>query len=120
MERAGAHPCDTERREPRAELAAGLVGEGDRRDLRRLERARGDLAGDAPCDRRRLPGAGAGEDADGAAHGLCRTSLAVVQAVERVHRATVAAGAAGKRAGSVTALVPSDVATQKDEIPGEQ
>ena len=72
-----------------AQLARGLVGEGDGHDPRRLERAGRDLLGDPAGDRRRLAGAGAREDADGAAHGLGRAPLLRVQAVERVHLATV-------------------------------
>ena len=89
VERPRAHARDAERGEPRAQLARGLVGERDRHDLRRLERAGRDLLGDPPGDRRRLAGAGAREDADGAAHGLGRAPLLGVQAVERVHLATV-------------------------------
>ena len=49
-----ATPLDAERREPGLHHAGGLVGEGDREDLARRERARRDLVGDPPRDRRRL------------------------------------------------------------------
>ena len=47
-------PRHAERREPRSQLARRLVGERDRHDLRRRERAGRDLLGDPPGDRRRL------------------------------------------------------------------
>ena len=60
------------------------------------ERTGRDLLRDPPRDRRRLARAGAGEDADRAAHRLGRAPLLGVQAVEDVHRATVAR-ASGER-----------------------
>jgi len=96
VERAGTHAPDAERRQPRAQLARSLVGERHRHDLRRLEGAGCNLLRDAPRDRRRLPGAGPGEDADRAAHRLGGAPLLGVQAVERVHRSTVAAPPGGR------------------------
>ena len=49
-----AHAGHAEPLEPRAHLARRLVGERDREDLRRRERARGDLVRDPVRDRRRL------------------------------------------------------------------
>ncbi len=89
VEGSGADALHPERGEASAQLAGGLVGEGDRHDPRRLERAGRDLLRDPAGDRRRLAGARAREDADGAAHGLGRAPLLRVQAVERVHLATV-------------------------------
>ena len=88
MERPGADALYAETREAAAQLAGGLVGERDRHDPRRLERARGNLLRDPMGDRRRLPGPRPGKDADRAAHGLGRAPLLGVQAVERVHLAT--------------------------------
>ena len=64
------------------------------------ERAGRNLLRDAPRDRRRLPGSGAGEDADRPAHRLGGTPLFGVQAFERVHPSTVTR----PPAGSVTAF----------------
>ena len=91
VEGSGADALHPERGEASAQLARGLVGEGDRHDPRRLECAGRNLLGDPAGDRRRLAGARAREDADGAAHGLGRAPLLRVQAVERVHLATVPA-----------------------------
>ncbi len=104
VKRAGSHALHPERPEPRAQLASGLVGEGHRHDLRRLERTGGDLLRDAPRDRRRLPRACPGEDADRAPHGLGGAPLLGVQAVERVHRGTLAAPPEGGCAASATCL----------------
>ena len=60
------------------------------------KRGRRDLLRDAPGDRRRLAGAGPGEDAHRPAHRLGGTPLLGVQAVERIHLATVPAAAAGE------------------------
>ena len=90
VEGPGPHARDPERREPHPELAPGLVGEGDGHDLGRFECAGRDLTGYAPGDRRRLARPCAGEDADGAAHGLGCAPLLGIQAVERVHGVTVA------------------------------
>ena len=89
VEGSGADALHPERGEACAQLAGGLVGERDGHDPRRLECAGRDLLGDPAGDRRRLAGARAREDADGAAHGLGRAPLLRVQAVERVHLATV-------------------------------
>ena len=86
---------------PRAQLARGLVGERHRHDRVRRERTRRDLLRDAPRDRRRLARPGAGEDADRPAHRLGGAPLLGVQAVERVHRATVPARSAGTLCTSV-------------------
>ena len=100
VERSRPDALHPERGEASAQLARGLVGEGDRHDPRRLERAGRDLLGDPAGDRRRLAGARARKDADGAAHGLGRAPLLRVQAVERVHLATVPRPAAVDRHGS--------------------
>ena len=89
VERSGADALHPERGEASAQLAGGLVGEGDRHDPRRRERAGRDLLRDPARDRRRLARARAREDADRAAHRLGRAPLLRVQAVERVHLATV-------------------------------
>ena len=85
--------------EPAAHLARGLVGEGDRKDLVRAERARGDLLRDPASDRRRLAGARARQDADRPAHGLGRPPLLRVQPLEN-HRATLAARVDGTSSAS--------------------
>ncbi len=72
--------------EPRAHLAGRLVREGDGEDLRGPEGAGQHLVRDPAGDRRRLAGAGAGEDADRAAHRLDRRALLRVQACEDVFR----------------------------------
>src|SRR5581483_7150217 len=95
VERAGAHAGYAERRETRAQFAARLVGERHRHDPGRIERAGLDLLRDSAGDRRRLAGACAREDADGAAHRLGGAPLLRVQAGERVHRTTVATRPAG-------------------------
>ena len=91
VERARADASDPECGEARAQLASRLVGERHRHDLRRVERTGRNLLRDAPRDRRRLACPCAGEDAHRAAHGLGRAALLGVQAIERVHRCTVAA-----------------------------
>ena len=100
VERARLDPVRAEPRQPRAHLARGLVGEGDREDLVGAHRARRDLPGDPPRDRRRLPGAGAGEDADRPAHRLGSTPLLRVQPLED-HRATLARPVDGPSGASV-------------------
>src|SRR5947209_14455848 len=92
MERRGAHALDAQRAQPCAQLARGLVGEGDRDDRGRVERAARDLPRDASGDRRRLAGACAREDAHGPARCLRGSALLRVQASENalgVHRSTV-------------------------------
>ena len=55
VERRGAHAIHTERTQPRAEPACGLVGERHRHDVLGREGAAGDLPGDPARDGRRLP-----------------------------------------------------------------
>src|SRR5205823_3440975 len=90
-----ADTLDAERSQARAQLAAGLVREGHRHELRRREGTRRDLVGEPPGDRRRLARAGPGEDADRAAHRLDGAPLLRVQTVERIHGGTVARLPAG-------------------------
>ncbi len=94
VERAGADAAGTERLEAGAQLTGRLVGERHCHQARRRERSRGDLIGESPRDRRRLPRAGPRQNADGAAHRLCCAALLGVQALENVHRGTVARAAA--------------------------
>ena len=61
-----------------------------------------DLVRDPPRDRRRLPGAGAGEDADRPAHRLGGAPLLGIQTVEDLHPGTLAAAPAGNRHGFPT------------------
>ena len=68
--------------EPRPQLAGRLVGERDRDDVRRRERAARHLPGDSPRDRRRLAGARAREDADRPVRRLDGGALLVVQSGE--------------------------------------
>ena len=63
-----------------------LVGERDRDDVRRRERAARDLPGDPPRDRRRLAGARAREDADRPVRRLDGGTLLVVQIRRRSAR----------------------------------
>ena len=100
VERPRAHARHAERGETYAQLTARLVGERHRHDLRRVERAGRDLLRDTARDRRRLAGAGAREDAHGAAHRLGGAPLLRIQSVERIHPATVS----GLPAGIVTGL----------------
>jgi hypothetical protein len=93
MERPRTDARDAERLEPLPHLARGLVRERDREDLLRRERAPRDLVRDPARDRRRLPRAGAREDADRAANRLDGAALLRVQALEDaggIHRATLA------------------------------
>jgi hypothetical protein len=64
------------------QLAGGLVGERDGDDLLCRERAARDLPRDPARDRRRLPRAGAGEDAERSARRLGGCALLGVQSCE--------------------------------------
>ena len=79
VERARGDAGCAKRVEPPTQLAGRLVREGDRKDLVRTERARRHLARDPVRDRRRLAGARAREDADGAAHRLDGAPLLGIQ-----------------------------------------
>ena len=107
VEGGGAHGGRIERRKPLLQLTGGLVRERHRHDLRGRERTACDLLRDAARDRRRLARTGAREDAHGPTHGFRRTALLGVQAVERVHAATVPAPPAGvcDRSAKVSKLV---------------
>ena len=89
VEGAGVDPRDAEALEAAAQLSRRAVGEGHREDRLGGERAGRHLVGDPARDRRRLPGAGAREDADRPARRLHRAPLLRVQPVEdrrRGHR----------------------------------
>ena len=88
VERPRDDAADAEPGQPLAHHSRGLVREGHGQDLRRLEGAGQHLVRDPARDRRRLARAGAGEDADRAAHGLDRRALLRVQPLEDVHRHT--------------------------------
>ena len=94
VERPGAHGAGAECGQPGAQLTCRLVGERHRHQARGRERSRSDLMREPPRDRRRLPRAGTRQDADGAVHRLGGATLLGVQAVEDVHRRTVARAAA--------------------------
>ena len=88
MEGPRLDAVDAEPLEPRAHLARRLVGEGNGEDLVGAARTGRNLPRDAAGDRRRLPGAGAREDADRPADGLGRPPLLGVEPAEdglRVH-----------------------------------
>ena len=76
VERAGLHPRRPERAQPGTQLARGPRGERDRQQLAGRDGAGAHGVGDAVGDRAGLAGAGAGEDADRAAHGLGRLAAA--------------------------------------------
>ena len=82
MERARFHPFDIERLESPLQLAGGFVGEGDREDLRRVERTAPNLAGDAMRDRGGFARPRAGEDGDGTAQSEGGFTLGIVQSGE--------------------------------------
>ena len=102
MERRRAHALDPERAQARAHLAGRLVRERDCENLVGPEDTGRDLIRDPPRDRRRLAGARAREDADRAAHGLGRTPLLGIQALEDVHRTTLPTGPDGSCAETET------------------
>ncbi len=104
VERGSADAAGAKRGQSRLQLAGGLVGEGDRHDLRRRERTGRHLLRDAPGDRGRLARAGTRENADRAADSLGRAPLLGIQPVEGVHRATLASGPAGGCDVSATCL----------------
>jgi hypothetical protein len=79
MERAGAHPANSETLEARPHLARRPVGERHRQDRGRLEGPHFHLVGNATGDRRRLARAGTSEDADRPAHGSHGVSLLGIQ-----------------------------------------
>ena len=103
VERPRLHALDAEPLEPGAHLGRGLVSERDGEDLVRPNRSRGDLPGDPPRDRRRLPRPSAREDAHWAAHSLGRPPLLGVEPAKdrlRVHRATLVSAADAPRSAS--------------------
>ena len=75
MEGRAPHARHAELLEPAAHLAGRLVGERDREDLVGAKGAGRNLVRDPVRDRRRLPGAGPGEDANRPADGLDRAAL---------------------------------------------
>src|SRR4029450_4423569 len=81
-ERARLDPLDPERREPGPQLPRGLVGEGHREDLRRLERTTPHLAREAVRDRGGGAGPRAGQDRDRPSERERRLTLGLVQAGE--------------------------------------
>ena len=82
VERARLHTLDAERREPGPQLPRGLVREGHREDLGRLERSAPDLARDAVRDRGGLARPRAGQDRDRASERERGLTLGLVQAGE--------------------------------------
>src|SRR5215212_3744930 len=107
MEGSRTNAAGAELFQPAPHLARRLVGECDREDLLGREGAGRDLVRDPARDRRRLPRARAGEDADRPANRLDRAPLLRVQPVEDpclVHRATLAPGRDGVRQRSVPKL----------------
>ena len=122
MEGRRPHALDAESGQPRPQLARGLVGEGDRDELRRRERAARHLPRDAAGDRRRLAGACTGEDADRPARRFDRGALLRVQSGKDslgVHRRTDWAagrdrfpgfGGVGRRLRAVAARATSALA----------
>ena len=82
VERARLHALDAERREPGPQLPRGLVREGHREDLGRLERSAPHLARDAMRDRGGLAGPRPGKDRDRPSERERRLTLGLVQAGE--------------------------------------
>jgi hypothetical protein len=84
VERAGLHARCAERAQPPAHLAGRTRGERDREDLRRRVDAGRDAVRDPVGDRPGLAGAGAGQDADGAAERLGDAPLLRVERGQQV------------------------------------
>ena len=99
VERRGPHALHAETGQPRAQLARGLVREGDGDERGRLERPACDLPGDPAGDRRRLARACAGENAHRPARRFDGGALFCVQSGKDSlgvqGRTTVAGGSAG-------------------------
>ena len=96
-------------------LGRGLVGEGEREDLFGARLLLGDEPGDPPGDDRRLAGAGAGDDQQGAGVVRDGPSLLVVQAVEDpLTRHAASTITAGERRAARTS--PPDVGSAGQEV----
>src|SRR5262249_55016763 len=95
VEGRSAGAFDPERLQPPPHLRCSLVGERDREDLFGPKRAARHLVRNPTRDRGRLPGAGAGEDADRAAAGPDRAPLLGIQPGEDrldIHQVTLLTG----------------------------
>ena len=84
MEGRRRDPGPTERGEPLAHLAGGLVGERDDERVRRRDRPRLDRIGHPARDRPGLAGPGAGQDADRAGRREDRLALGRIEVREEV------------------------------------
>ena len=106
VERARFDALDVERAEPALQLPRGLLREGDREDLRSLERAAPDLARDAPRDGGGLARAGTCQDRDRSAEREGCFALGIVQpgedAVQVAHEPDPSTGSSGSRAADHT------------------
>ncbi len=71
-----------QRADPLAHLARGLVGEGDREDLARVDIALAEQVGDSISNRAGLARPGAGQNEDGAIGRKDRGALLGIQNVE--------------------------------------